>query len=394
MAFLRNDAINRVNLHSGISALAHGAGGIFFLVYLLRAGVSIPAALIAQAAIVAVRFALRPLILPFATRFGLKPPLVAGTLGLAVQYPVLAEVDGIGGRLLLLVAVTSLAELVYYTSYHAYFAALGDVEHRGQQLGVREAMVTAAGVVAPLLGSLALIAAGPRWTFAGVALVQALALVPLIGTPNVPAKREAPGAVRAARLAALIIAADGYFDACFILIWQIALFVSLGESIAAYGGAMALAGLVGAAGGLLLGRRIDAGFGRRAVALAYGVGAAILLLRAGSLDHPWLAIGANALGGLFWPLIGPTLGVVIYNLAKASPCPLRFSIATEGGWDAGCFCACLVAAALVAADVSLAAPILLALPALGASALLLWRYYPRSKSAFASAGVSAPSKNS
>ncbi len=47
MAFLRNDAINRVNLHSGIHALAHAAGGIFFLVFLLRAGVSIPAALIA-----------------------------------------------------------------------------------------------------------------------------------------------------------------------------------------------------------------------------------------------------------------------------------------------------------------------------------------------------------
>ena len=29
MAFLRNDAINRVNLHSGIQALAQGAGAVF-----------------------------------------------------------------------------------------------------------------------------------------------------------------------------------------------------------------------------------------------------------------------------------------------------------------------------------------------------------------------------
>jgi hypothetical protein len=48
MAFLRNDAVNRVNLHSGIQALAHGAGAIFFLVFLLRAGISVPAALVAQ----------------------------------------------------------------------------------------------------------------------------------------------------------------------------------------------------------------------------------------------------------------------------------------------------------------------------------------------------------
>jgi hypothetical protein len=157
-----------------------------------------------------------------------------------------------------------------------------------------------------------------------------------------------------------------------------ALFASLGESIAAYGGAMALSGLVGAACGLLLGRHIDAGFGRRAVVLAYGVGAAILLLRAASLEQPWLAVAAHALGGLFWPLLGPTLGVVIYNLAKASPCPFRFSMATEGGWDAGCFFACLVAATAVAGGAPLAAPILLGVPALVVKALLLWRHYPRS----------------
>lgn len=69
MAFLRNDAINRVNLHSGIQALAQGAGAIFFLVFLLRAGVSVPVALLAQAAIVTGRFLLRPAMLPIARRW-------------------------------------------------------------------------------------------------------------------------------------------------------------------------------------------------------------------------------------------------------------------------------------------------------------------------------------
>ncbi|MEX2318844.1 MAG: MFS transporter [Bauldia sp.] len=377
MAFFRNDAINRVNLHSGIQALALAAGAIFFLVYLVRAGVSIPAVLVAQAAIVAVRFVLRPLLLPLAKRWGLKPLLIAGTLGLAVQYPVLAEVDGVGGVLVLLVVVTSLAELVYYVSYNAYFAALGDAEHRGHQIGAREAIMTVAAIIAPLAGTWALVTLGPRWMFAGVALVQALAVLPLVGTPNVAVKMEAPGAYRAARVGAILIAADGWFDACFILVWQIALFVSLGESFAAYGGAMALAGLIGAVCGLLLGRHIDAGFGRRAVIIAYGLDAAIVLMRAGSLGSPWLAVAANAIGGLFWPLLSPTLGVVTYNLAKASPCPFRFNLALEGGWDVGCFAACLISAALIAAGVSMAAPILLALPGVAVTAGLLWRHYPR-----------------
>lgn len=377
MAFLRNDAINRVNLHSGIQALAQGAGAIFFLVFLLRAGVSIPGALTAQAAIVAIRFTLRPLVLPLAKRWGLKPLLVAGTFGMALQYPVLAEVQGVGGVLLLLVAIVSVSEVLYYVSYNAYFAALGDAEHRGHQISAREAMMTVAGIAAPLLGTWALVTLGPRWMFAGVALVQALAVVPLLGTPNVRVMREAPGAYRAARIGAAIIALDGWFDACFILVWQIALFVSLGESFAAYGGAMALAGLVGAICGLFLGRHIDAGFGRRAVVIAYGLGAALVLARAASLGSPWLAVAANALGGLFWPLLSPTLGVVTYNLAKASPCPLRFNMAMEGGWDIGCFAACVMAAALAVAGVSLAVPILLALPAVAGMALLLWRHYPR-----------------
>jgi DHA1 family inner membrane transport protein len=381
MAFLRNDAINRVNLHSGIHALAQGAGAIFFMVFLVRAGVPIAVALGAQAAIVAVRFVLRPLVLPIAKRTGLKPLLIAGTLGLALQYPVLAEVSGIDSVLVVLVVVTSLSELVYYVSYNAYFAALGDAEHRGHQIGAREALMTVAGIVAPLLGTWALVTAGPRIMFAGVALVQALAVLPILGVPNVPVKHKAPGVYRSAGIAVAIIAADGWFDACFILVWQIALFVSLGANFAAYGGAMVFAGLVGAASGLLLGRHIDAGHGRRAVLIAYGTGAAIVLVRAGSLDLPWLAIIANGIGGFFWPLLSPTLGVVTYNLAKASPCPLRFNIAMEGGWDVGCFAACVVAVLLVSLDVSLAVPILLALPAVAVMALLLWRHYPVTGSA-------------
>ena len=84
MAFLRNDAVNRVNLHSGIQALAHGARAVFFLVFLLRAGISVPAALVAQAAILAGRFVLRPAILPLAKRWGLKPLLIFGTVAIAV----------------------------------------------------------------------------------------------------------------------------------------------------------------------------------------------------------------------------------------------------------------------------------------------------------------------
>ncbi|MDW6021438.1 MFS transporter [Mesorhizobium sp. BAC0120] len=375
MAFLGNGAINRVNLHSGIQALAQGAGGIFFMVFLLHAGVSAPAALLAQAAIVAGRFVLRPLLLPLATRWGLRPLLITGTLGIALQYPLLAEVQGIDGALFALCIVSAIGDIFYWPSYHAYFAAIGDAEHRGHQISAREALVAVVGIVAPLLGAWALVTLGPRWMFAGVGLVQAAAAIPLLGVADVTVKRLAPGALRAASLGTILMAIDGWFDGCFIFVWQIALFVSLGESMTAYGGAMALAGLVGAACSLLLGRHIDAGHGRRAVAIAGLAAALLVLLRAASLHLPWLAVTANALGALMFPLLIPALGTATYNMAKSSPCPFRFQMVTEGGWDVGCFGACLIAAALSASGVPLAIGILLGLPGIALGMALLWRHY-------------------
>ena len=377
MAFLRNDAVNRVNLHYGVGALARAGGGVFVLVFLLRAGVPVAVALLAQAAIQVIRLLLRPAILPMAKRWGVKPVLIAGTVALAVQYPVLAEVHGVGWELAALCAAAAVGEVLYWPTYHAYFSAIGDAEHRGHQIGAREALVSVAGIAAPLLGAWALVAAGPRPMFAAVGLVQALAALPLIGAPDVAVEPEAPGGFRAARLGVVLTALDGWFDGWFFHVWRIVLFVTLGESVAAYGGAMALAAVVGAACGLLLGRHVDAGHGRRAAAIASAVAMGVVVLRAASFVSPALAVAANALGPLVDSLVMPAFATVTYNLAKASPCTMRFYIVTEGGWDLGCIGACLVAAALSALGVTLSIAMLLALPALAFTAALLRRYYAK-----------------
>ncbi len=375
MPFFTNDAVNRVNLHTGIRALAAGAGGVFFFAYLLRAGVPVPIILLVQAAIVGGRFCVRPLLLWPAKRFGVKPMFIAGTVLMAAEYPVLAEVRGVGWVLGGLCVLAAVSDMVYWVAYNAYFAQIGDTEHRGSQIGAREALVAIIGIIAPLIGAAALITLGPRWAFGGAGLVQLAAVLPILGAPNIPVPREAPGAWRASRIAGLLMVSDGWFDASYLMIWQIALFVTLRQSFAAYGGAIALAGLVGAVGGLTFGRHIDLGGGRRAVIATYALAAILVIARAASLGAPWLAVGANALVALLIPLLSPTLGTVTYNLAKASPCSFRFHLTTEGGWDVGCFFACLSSAVIVSAGGSLAIPILLALPAVLASALILWRRY-------------------
>jgi len=375
MSFFGNQAINRLNLHTGVQALAQGAGGLFVLVFLLRAGVSAPLVLCAMAAMNAGRFALRPFVLPLVRRLGLRTTLVLGTVLEAAVFPLLPLVHGPDWAFAAVVAVGPVGSVLYWTCYHAYFASLGDTEHRGGQVGAREALSAIVGILAPLLGGWALATGGPWIAFLGAAAVQVLAALPLLGAPDVAVARATPDGFRVAWLGAALMACDGVFAGGYHYVWQIALFISLGESFTAYGGAMALAALVGAASSLWIGRHIDAGRGRSALLIAFAVAAGVLALRAASLGSPWLAVTANAMGALVVAVWIPALMTPIYNLAKASPCPLRFSVATEGGWDLGCGGACLVGAAMTAGGLTLAAPVLLGLVGAVAAFALLWRRY-------------------
>src|SRR5215471_1308576 len=391
MAYLKNRAVNRLNIHFGLFALALNGAGVFFVVFLLKAGVPTPYVFGAIALIVTVRFICRPLVLMLAPRTGLRTLLIFGTILCSLQYPILAEVHGLDWMLLAFCLTGALGDTFYWTNYHAYFATLGDSEHRGHQIGAREAIGSIAAIIGPLLGGWALISLGPRVAFGAAAIVNVLAALPLLGAPEVPVKKYVPGVFRAALPGIMLFAADAWIAVGYIFAWQIALFLSLGESFSAFGVAMALAALVGAISGLILGKHIDAGRGGGAVWLTFASLVAVTVLRAFSTTSAELAVIANALGALVGCLYIPTLMTSVYNQAKRSPCPLRFHVAAEGGWDIGCAAACLVVAGLSAAGVPLAAGILSSLAGTVLFLAVLRNYYANGES-FAEAPVrqSAP----
>jgi DHA1 family inner membrane transport protein len=363
VAFFRNSAVNLLNLHYGIHAIALYGGAAFFSIYLLKSGVPIPGVLVSLALILLGRFLIRPIVIGLAARWGLRAMVVVGSLLNAVQYPFLAEVHGIGIVLAGLIAVSAVGDTVYWTTYHAYFAALGDDEFRGQQIGMREAIGAVVGIASPLLTGWVLVALGPRVAFGMASLAAALAAVPILWAPEVAVARHVPGAFRAAIPGMLLFMADGWVAAGYWLVWQMALFVSLGESFLAYGGALAFAALVGAIGGLLLGRHIDAGYGRQAVWYAFGTFALIVALRAIATGNATLAVLANALGALGACLYIPTLMTAVYTLAKRSPCTLRFHVATALATELG---------------MPLRVSILMSLAGVAAIAIMLRRYYASS----------------
>lgn len=375
MAFFRNSTVNLLNLHYGVHALALSGGGAFFAAFLLKAGVPAQAVLTAMAAILIGRFLIRPAILPLGRRFGLKPLVIVGTFVTALQYPLLAQVDGVGWPLAALCAFASVGDTFYWTAYHAYFASLGDAEHRGHQISAREAISAVVGIAAPLLTGWALVTIGPQFAFGATCVALMLSALPLFWAPNVRILDQAPGALRAALMGVLLFAADGWTAMGYAFVWQIALFISLKQDFAAFGGAMALAALVGAAAGLFLGRFIDAGHGRRAVWISCSVMATTILARTVAWQHPAAAILANAAGAIVVALYTPTMMTAVYNLSKSSPCTLRFHIAAEGGWDAGGASGCLMAAGLIWMGAPFSAAIAAALIGTVSAFILLRRVY-------------------
>jgi MFS family permease len=375
VAYFRNAAVNLLNLHYGITAVVSNGAGAFLCVYLLHAGLSLAGVLVAVAGIYAMRFVVRPAVVPLAVRFGLQPLVIAGTIIIAGQYPILALVHGVGAALYALVAVCAVGEAIYWSSYHAYFATVGDPEHRGHQIGVREAGAAIAGIAAPILTGWLLVTAGPMIAFGASGLVMLGAAVPLLWTPRVGVSRRAPGALRAARFGVTMFLFDGWIGAAFLFVWQLALFVSLNQSFVNYGGALALAALVGAVAGMLLGRHIDAGGGVRAVHVAFTAMTIVILLRAAAPGHPVFAVAANAVASIAVCLYIPTMMTAVYNCARLAPCTLRFHVATEGGWDAGAASGSLVAAGLLHAGLPISAALLLPLIVIAPAVVLLRTYY-------------------
>ena len=241
MAYFRNSIVNLLNLHYGIHALAMTGGGAFYAVYLLKSGVPLPGVLVAMAAILLGRFIIRPAIIPLTIRFGLRPLLIAGTLIGAMQYPVLAHVHGVGWTLLGLCALSSLGDTVYWSTYHAYFAALGDADHRGQQVSVREAITAVVGIISPLATGWVLVRYGANAAFGATAFAQTLAALPLLKTPNVAVMPRVPGVLKVALPAVLLFVGDGWIGAGLVFVWQLALFGVLHDSYLGFGGAMAIA---------------------------------------------------------------------------------------------------------------------------------------------------------
>ena len=265
--FFANRAVNRLAVHTALQQFAWCMSGAFFGVYLLRAGLAPAILFLATAGLLALRFVLRPLVLYAAPRIGLRATLVIGTLLSALQYPAVGLVHRADFTLVLFCILGALAGVFYWPCYHTFFAALGDREYRGSQVGVRQVLMGVAAVVGPAVGGVMLTKSGPWIAFGAAAVVQALAAAPLFAVREPPLTRQPPrGAYAAAWSGVRLFATDGWMLGGAMLAWDITMFRALQSRFDQFGGVLAMAALAGAIGSVVLGRFIDLGHARRVIA--------------------------------------------------------------------------------------------------------------------------------
>ena len=82
------------------------------------------------------------------------------------------QIRGVDAALLGYVVASAVAEVFYWSSYHAMFASVGDAERRGAQIGLQQLLLAVAGVFGPAAGGLALAYGGPWLAFGAAGTVQ------------------------------------------------------------------------------------------------------------------------------------------------------------------------------------------------------------------------------
>lgn len=378
MTYLSNAAVNRLTIHTALHMLAWSMAGNFFVVYLLSHGVSTVDFFLYVPVIYGLRLILRPMVLFVAPRIGSRRTLYIGTFFFALQYPLLAYVEGMNWVLWAYFASFALSNAFYWPTYHAIFAVSGDEKHRGKQIGLRESLVTVVNIVAPLIGGFCVDHIGSHWTFGVAAVIEMLALLPLYRVPDLPISRVRPkGAFSAVTKGISIFVTDGWIAVGNALVWSVMLFGATGDSFTTFGSALALTGFVSAIGGLLLGRLLDGTSARYAVLLNGAFLLTGILLKATAGPGLTAMLGIAAATALLNASYVPVLATAIYGLASKAPCPLRFTFSTESAWDVGCICSSLIIHALLKSGVAMGWAVSLGIPAAIVQTVLLRRYYRR-----------------
>ncbi|MFA4942997.1 MAG: hypothetical protein WC564_05170 [Patescibacteria group bacterium] len=378
-SFFKNKTINLLNLHAGLHRFSNNIFDTFGAIYLIRLGLSFPVVALAWAGSCTIRFFLRPLSVMFSKKIGLRKALVFGVVVNSGIFFVLSQINGLNFWLYFYMLYLALSDITYWLPYHSYYAAAGDTNLRGKQVGMQLGFTSVMRMIAPLVGGILIATTSFSSLYIVATIVMLTSAFPLFFTKNIsPGKdinwREA---LRSIDKRGLVMQAGDGILYMHGFIWTIVLFY-LVENYVTFGGLVAFEIFITTILFLFLGYYIDKnnGNGRNFSKIGLGLIGIVIIVRAFLVYTVPEIIFSDIIIALAMTLYFLSFEVGFYNLAKKSTNTLWFHFFGECGWDIGAAIALSASAGLYTLGVSLRYIILFSIFGLLIIYKVLMKFYP------------------
>lgn len=377
MAFFSNRDLNILNVHYCLRAFGWEMCSMFTLSYLYKQGLSLPLTFLTYAGMLAVRTLTRPAAMYLCLKKGIHFTLMIGTVVFAGRYLVMIPIDGLSLWLLPFMFVSGLADVLYWVSYHNYFASVGSAEDRGSSVGIREAISTIVAVIGPICGGL-LLNVNPVYAFLLPFVLTLTSVWPLALLPDIPlpGKATAEEKKHVGHFGFAVFVGDGWFYQANA-VWPLIVFMLLHENYGNFGFILGLAAVFRALGNLFFGSLIDRGKGRQICLIGYGMHIVVILVRGFFTYTVPMVIACDFFAAIAYCFSMTGLMTAIYNATKKSRHPLYFTYYTELGWDIGAISAMLICALITTAGLNLRWGLTVAVCGALLKIFVLDRYYRR-----------------
>jgi MFS family permease len=346
MDFFKNRQINLLNLHTILERFGASVVQVFGMVFLYKQGIELHIILFMWAGVYAIRFLVRPFsFYCIQKKIGLKKSLILGTITFAGVFPILAQIDGFGIWFFIFIVYWAISDTFYWLPFHAYYAAMGEVEHRGKHVGIREGATMIVNSIAPITGGFLIAHVGFWSAYLLATVVMILAIIPVLLTKNVSpgpdmsfkkAKKELD------RRGLWLLFGDGIFYNFSGALWPIVLFL-LVKDIVLVGGIFTIQMIVTAGVTVFLGQTIDKGRGARVVNITFLLAALVVLGRGLYVYDVKSILTFEFFSALMACFYAASLYSANYNISKKSQNTQWYQFFGESGWDIGAFIAFMVA---------------------------------------------------
>lgn len=365
-SFITHKSMNFLNLHFSVKTFAEKLAGIFVMIYLYKNGLLVYQLFLVFAAILIMRFMLRPLSLKFTLKNGLKTSLIIGIISYAGLFQVLYFVKGVNAWLFFYIFYEAICGVFYWLPFHAYFASLGQDENCGKHTGVREALVSLGSTISPALGAFLIVKYNFYVLFAAASILVLASLIPIFRISDVPYGghlnfKEAYRKI--SKRGFWLFVGDGWYTVGMQLIWPLIVYL-LFNSYITYGWIFTIALLSQSIGYLVLGSLIDEGHERVIYKAALLFAAFLIIGQALFAYEIKTVILFSFIAAIVNCFYFPSLAIVLYNSSRKSKNTLWFQFFAESGWDIGAFAMAVITATLVYFDIGLRAAFVVAVAGL------------------------------